>query len=407
MAQNILSNATRYDDLNIFLNSNIIEYTEKYIKNIDSNYVPRKNHALNKTVVCKELKICFQLDINMTLCEIVVPPNQEVFRDKIFKSVVNFMVKSINKFYNPKTANEMGFKLLFYVPEGSDASNEQWWEKVIKNKITWNKRGTVNETVLGVKLPYKHTKYVLPIVLNEEYGNLIKEPICTKCNPSCNNNTNGSGNRCNTNGGNWTFGDFGNANNNTGTNGFGIPDNQNNSNTGFNTGINNQNNTTGFNTGINNQNTNNNTGFNMSNSQNNNTGFNMSNSQNNNTGFNMSNSQNNNTGFNIPNNQNNTNNNTGFSMENNQNNNTGFNTNGFSIQNDQNNSNQNNNTGFNTNGFNMANNQNKQNNWSFDTSWSGNQNTNQNTNNNQMWNSSNKNNQGGFNSSGNTGWKFT
>ncbi len=382
MAQNILSNATRYDDLNIFLNSNIIEYTEKYIKNIDSNYVPRKNNALNKTVVCQELKICFQLDINMTLCEIVVPPNQEVFRDKIFKSVVNFMVKSINKFYNPKTANEMGFKLLFYVPEGSDASNEQWWEKVIKNKITWNKRGTVNETVLGVKLPYKHTKYVLPIVLNEEYGNLIKEPICTKCNPSCNNNTNGSGNSCNTNGGNWTFGDFGNANNNTGgtginqNNGFGIPDNQNNSNTGFNTGINNQNNA-GFNTG------------------NNTTGFNMSNSQNN---------TNNNTGFNMPNNQNN---NTGFSMENNQNNNTGFNTNGFSIQNDQNNSNQNNNTGFNTSGFNMPNNQNKQNNWSFDNSWSSNQNTNQNTNNNQMWNSSNKNNQGGFNSSGNTGWKFT
>ncbi len=175
------ANLFSFGDLKIFINSQMTKEHINSVKSIDSGYVPRTKNLLNRTVVHLASRTVAQLDIQLTLGEVVLPPNQGFFKTGMFKQIINFMLMSIKKFAAPNAANEMGFKILFYAPTGSPASDSQWWGDTGIATLGWTKSDvSYGQTVLGVPLSTTHTRYVLWVWLDENY-NLIKEPVCAKC----------------------------------------------------------------------------------------------------------------------------------------------------------------------------------------------------------------------------------
>ena len=178
-SRDLSANLFSYEDLKIFINRQMNQDHINRVKSIDPTFVPRGEAPLNRTVVHIDTHTVVQMDINLNLCEIVLPPNQAAFKSRMFKNMVNFMIRSVKLFTTPKTANEMGFKIFFYAPAGSLATQSQWWADTGITEMSWRTdQASYGQTILGTPLDTPHVRFILLICLDENY-NLVKEPKCT------------------------------------------------------------------------------------------------------------------------------------------------------------------------------------------------------------------------------------
>ena len=208
----ILSNLFSFGDLKIFLNRKMYTSHVEFIQKIDSTYVPRTKFPLNRTILDSKSNMYVQLDININICEIIIPSNHIEFKKNMFNHVINFMIESIKSFCDFRLANEVGYKILLYIPTKSPASQINWWLDTVSNKISFKQEnGVVGKTVLGTNLSEQYVRYTLHIFFNEQYV-LVKNSQSYNGNNTndfvYNGNTNDFGNNRNTN-------DFGNNGNNT------------------------------------------------------------------------------------------------------------------------------------------------------------------------------------------------
>ncbi len=166
----ILSNLFSFGDLKIFLNRKMYTSHVEFIQKIDSTYVPRTKFPLNRTILDSKSNMYVQLDININICEIIIPSNHIEFKKNMFNHVINFMIESIKSFCDFRLANEVGYKILLYIPTKSPASQIKWWLDTVSNKISFKQEnGVVGKTVLGTNLSEQYVRYTLHIFFNEQY----------------------------------------------------------------------------------------------------------------------------------------------------------------------------------------------------------------------------------------------
>ncbi len=166
----ILSNLFSFGDLKIFLNRKMYTSHVEFIQKIDSTYVPRTKFPLNRTILDSKSNMYVQLDININICEIIIPSNHIEFKKNMFNHVINFMIESIKSFCDFRLANEVGYKILLYIPTKSPASQINWWLDTVSNKISFKQEnGVVGKTVLGTNLSEQYVRYTLHIFFNEQY----------------------------------------------------------------------------------------------------------------------------------------------------------------------------------------------------------------------------------------------
>ena len=175
-------NLFSYDGLNIFVNCQMNNDHVGMVRALDPSYVPRTKYSLNRTVTHNSSNTVVQMDINMNVCEIVLPTNQDSFKTNMFRKMVNLMIESLKLFLKPSAVNDIGFKIFVYAPTGSPASHHQWWVDSGITSFSWgsNPTATHSTTVLETPLTTPHSRFVLWICLDDNY-NLIKEPSCDKC----------------------------------------------------------------------------------------------------------------------------------------------------------------------------------------------------------------------------------
>ena len=122
---NMSSGLCSFGDLRIFFNRQMNSSHVKAVRKLDSSYVPRGKFPLNRTVVHVKSNLHIQLDINVNLCEIIIPSNHLEFKKIMFKQVVKFLVESIKLICDYRLANEIGYKILIYVLYDSPAYHPQ------------------------------------------------------------------------------------------------------------------------------------------------------------------------------------------------------------------------------------------------------------------------------------------
>jgi hypothetical protein len=207
---NLSLNLYSFEDLVFFVNSQMTQEHIDSVKRFDPGYIPRTASSLNRTVVHRSSNTCLQLDIQFNLCDIVLPPNQSNFKTHMFRTIVNFMLKSIRESVPVNMANEIGFRLIFYAPAGTMAAQDDWWTETGITKMNWRRSpGTYRQTLMGVPLTCEYVQYSLLVQLDSNYK-LIRNSMCFSCgrnmtgrmsgwNCSSNSNNNPSGNQMNTN----------------------------------------------------------------------------------------------------------------------------------------------------------------------------------------------------------------
>lgn len=155
------------------LNTQLTPFDVETLRKIDPSYLPRKNFALNRSIT--DEKMVVQLDINYNICEVVVPQNQEYFKQNFLNYIVEFVTNSVRKLFPPRIANEIGYKIFFYVPESTPGADEKWWNLT---SYTFYKSRVETETIFGTKLNSYNTRFILHLHLNDS-GQLIKVPSNT------------------------------------------------------------------------------------------------------------------------------------------------------------------------------------------------------------------------------------
>jgi hypothetical protein len=156
--------------MKVFANREIDSKTIEEIKfNCGGDYTPRITFPSNRTVINYENRYVVQLDINHNLCEVIVNGNVEIFKKVMLSYIIEMMIETVKKNLSPRVANEIGFKFFFYVPEGSVACNEQWWN--FENRATFYKMNkTETETVFSTPLKNPHVRLVLLVHLTDNYS---------------------------------------------------------------------------------------------------------------------------------------------------------------------------------------------------------------------------------------------
>ena len=193
------ANLFTFGNMNILMDAQMTAEQIVRVKTIDPSYLPRTTSPLNRTVVHFASKTVVQMEIKLNICEVSVPSNQAFFKTGMLKELINFLLMTLKTFASPKLANEIGFKIQFYAPTGSPASDPQWWQDTGLTTLGWKKEDqTYGQTVLGVPLPLSCCRYTLLVWLDDNY-NLIKEPVCSRCRSQTVSNFPPSTNVC----GNW------------------------------------------------------------------------------------------------------------------------------------------------------------------------------------------------------------
>ena len=172
---NLSENLYSLGDLRFFIDSLMTVEHVNLVRQIDPSYTPNTSTPNNRTVVHTTSNTLFRLNIVMTLCEIVVPLNYNLFKH-VLKDTVNFMISSIQTFTTPEIANALEFKMAFYVPNGSNPSQNDWWNSTGITQMGWTRLNEqFNKTCLGVPLNEQHVRYILKIHVDANYK-LIKPP---------------------------------------------------------------------------------------------------------------------------------------------------------------------------------------------------------------------------------------
>ena len=175
---NISANLFQFGNLRIFMNSQMNDTHVGMVRGLNKSYSPDLSHPLNRTVIHPESGTYFQLVIDLNLCDLILPSNQDAFKAHMFQDTVNFMLKSLRQFLTPNTVNEAGFKMSFYVPNGTPAAQPSWWAPTGITQLSWNQAqiGPGPVTSLGSKLQENFIRYVLNIHVNNEF-NLVKQVL--------------------------------------------------------------------------------------------------------------------------------------------------------------------------------------------------------------------------------------
>jgi len=133
------------------------------------------SYSANRTVLCKRhhKTIIIQLIINTSVFDVVIPTiDQTPFKEVIFEELLEYFAHMI-KLGCPEysIANEIGFKINFYVESNSPASIFSWWvidgEK-ISDKYGW-KSEIVSKTALGKPLYCDHKRISMNIEFNTSF----------------------------------------------------------------------------------------------------------------------------------------------------------------------------------------------------------------------------------------------
>ena len=226
---NLSDNLFLFENLKIFIDTKMTDEHINSVRSIYERYIPRLTSPLNRTVVHFESRTVVQLEIKLNLCDISVPPNQDLFKTVMIRQIINFMIMSIKTIASPKLANEIGFKMSFYVPNGSPASNIQWWNDTGLTKLDWIRTDNVdNQTILGIPLYGSHCKYTLTIHFDNNYNlinnnnkfsnQLNNNDIGFNFNTQQNNNRQNNNRQNNNNDTGFNFGTQQNSNNDIGFN---------------------------------------------------------------------------------------------------------------------------------------------------------------------------------------------
>ena len=180
---NISANLFQFGNLRIFMTSQMNDTHVGMVRSFDPTYYPDLSHPMNRTVVHPETGTYFQLIVDLNLCDVILPANQEAFKTHMFKDTVNFMLSSLRQFMIPYTVNEAGFKISFYAVAGSPASQPAWWDATGITQLSWSQAqigtGSISQlhpvTSLGSRLPGNYVRYVLMIHVDDQF-NLVKLP---------------------------------------------------------------------------------------------------------------------------------------------------------------------------------------------------------------------------------------
>ncbi len=182
------ANDVTFGSLKVLFNSQINDVMVVKIRQYDGSYVPRTTFPLNRTLVHTESSTVTQMEILINLCEVVLPSNHNNFKQYVFRDLVNYMLKSIETI-SVNIVNEIGFKLFFYVPSDSPASNSQWWEDTGITKKGWNRNDmNYNQTLLGTGLNGNYIRYCLTIYLDDN-RQLIGAPVTPLVSQNCQGQT--------------------------------------------------------------------------------------------------------------------------------------------------------------------------------------------------------------------------
>jgi hypothetical protein len=166
----ISANLYKFGDLRVFLNKDLDNSHVTAIKNIKSTYSPKTQFQYNRTIVHPNTGLVIQLYINMNICEIVLRENIVEFKTKLFPSIIDYLSESIKSMQGQdyRMANEVGYKILLYVPLLSPASKDGWWPDFNHMKIK-RESELVGKTILGTNLNEKHVRYTLSFYFDANY----------------------------------------------------------------------------------------------------------------------------------------------------------------------------------------------------------------------------------------------
>ncbi len=169
------ANLFSFGDLRIFIDAQMDQSHIDMVKKLVPSYIPRVSFPMNRTVVHISSGTYIQMNIQVNLCEIVLPPNQSHFKNSLFQQCVNFMLRSL-KIFTTTMVNEMRFKIIFYAPVSSCAAELKWWTETGITQMSWNRHSDPqNQTVLSINLPTPHIRYTLSVWIDSNYK-LIKNP---------------------------------------------------------------------------------------------------------------------------------------------------------------------------------------------------------------------------------------
>jgi hypothetical protein len=158
-----------FGNIRVFKNSEITPDQLKLIHGLDLYYTPRCNFLDNLTLVHPETKTIIQVDANLTLFDVMLPPDQEKYKELMFNDTVNYIITTIRSKIPYTVVNEAGFKISFYAPVNTPASNPIWWDSTGITKMDWKPRGIRNQSTLGMPLSTSNHIYTLYISVDSNY----------------------------------------------------------------------------------------------------------------------------------------------------------------------------------------------------------------------------------------------
>jgi hypothetical protein len=168
----------RYSTMLFVKNSEITTSQIGKLRQKNPNYEPDKRFPLNLTVVHVSSETYAQLAINWNLSEVSCS-NYESLKNNLLVPIVDHMINSVKKLMNPQMANEIGFKLIFYFPNGTQAASMAFWNGTLLETAFWSNQQE-NVTALGTTFSLAHVKATLPILLDNNYM-LQREKNCLRC----------------------------------------------------------------------------------------------------------------------------------------------------------------------------------------------------------------------------------
>jgi len=164
-----------YGKIRVFKNSEIKPEQLNLIHTLDPYYVPRCNFPDNLTLIHPETKTIVQVDTNLTLFDVILPTDQDKYKELMFTDTVNYIITTLRHKIPYTVVNEAGYKISFYAPINTPASNSNWWDSTGITKMDWKPRGNRNMSTLALSLGSPYQIYTLYISVDAEYM-LIKNP---------------------------------------------------------------------------------------------------------------------------------------------------------------------------------------------------------------------------------------